>query len=201
MKILIFGSSYLSASATQKIMSDERFEVVGHVPCHDEPTVPGNMPVSVVASETPADIKLSIQFDRILDHTGNVFNVHTGLLPEWGGTDILYHTLKQDAQEQGITFHKITEKLDYGPIVSRISYPVFPTDEMVGLYGRMAAILPDFVVASLTLLNEIGLDQVDKCFAREPIMFKRGQYDEADEQEYRATPGRLRKKFPADLSS
>ena len=201
MKILIFGSSYLSASATQKIMSDERFEVIGHVPSHDEPTVPGNMPISAVVSETPADIKLSIQFDRILDHSGNVFNVHTGLLPEWGGTDILYHSLKLRAQEQGITFHKITEKLDYGPIISRMSYPVFPTDDMVDLYARMAAILPDFVIANLALLSEIGLDQVNNCFSEEPVIFKRGQFDQADEQEYRATPGRLRKKFPRDLSS
>jgi hypothetical protein len=200
MKILVFGSSYLSASATQRIMSDERFEIVGHVPSHGEPTVPGNMPVSAVAPETFADIKLSIQYDRILDHSGNVFNVHTGLLPEWGGTDILYHTLKQGAREQGITFHKITEKLDYGPIVSRMSYPVFPADDMVDLYARMAAILPGFVVACLALLSEIGLDQVDNCFAEEPVMFKRGQIDQSDEQVYRETPDRLRNKFPPDVS-
>ena len=129
----------------------------------------------------------------------NAYNVHTGLLPSWGGVDILYHTVKNRNEsyifEQGITFHKMTEKLDYGPIISKLSYPIIDNDTIITLYDRITQCFPSFVLSSLKLLETFGIKQVSECYKEKPRIFKRNNIDEGDTELYRNTLKILKDKY------
>ena len=172
-KILILGSTYLTEKVIEKLKNTE-FTLVGYRPSQD-PFIKGNIDLPVIpeGEECQHDIKLSIQYDKkVLDYH-NAYNVHTGLLPLWGGRDLMYHTLKEGESEQGLTFHKMTDQFDYGPIISKVTYPVLPNDTEIDLYDRQATIAPDFVYLSLKLLDKIGLKASDNCYMKKPRLFKR----------------------------
>ena len=64
---------------------------------------------------------------------------------------------------------------DYGPIISKITYPVFDDDKVVDLYEKIINITPGFVMTSLALLDNIGLENVnDKCLSTKPRLFTKG---------------------------
>ncbi len=179
-KILIYGSTYLT-----KVICDlleNHYELVGYIPSHN-PLIGSEMSLPIIDESVEHDIKLSLQYNKKLLNLKNAFNVHTGLLPDWGGTDILYHTLKKNSIEQGLTFHKMTEKFDKGPIISKMTYPVFAGDTMVDLYERLIQIAPSFVLGSLKLLESIP--SVDSCYQYEPTMYKRGNIDDNDLDTYK----------------
>ena len=172
-KILILGSTRLTEHAVSCLI--DHYNLIGYVPS-ENPTVAGNMILPKKSIDTPCDIKLSIQYDKVVVATDNAFNVHTGLLPEYGGTNILSYTLKHKEPEQGLTFHKMTAKLDQGPIISKTSYPVFPSDSVGDLYNRMLLIGPQFVLNSLRLLESLTAAQVEICHTATPTMYKRGEF-------------------------
>ncbi len=191
MNILVFGSTFLTEVTCRHLLGAGKHKLVGYVPNSRRITVPGNTPIPEASPMSPCDIILSIQYDRIIDDVAKSFNVHTGLLPKYGGVDILYHTLKNRETEQGITFHKITERLDFGPIVSRISYPVFEDDTVVDLYKKMALILPSFVESSLDILEAITPEGAAKCHMFEPRIYKSSQIADEDKETYRENKDKI----------
>tara|TARA_R110002020_G_scaffold309534_2_gene525514 strand:- start:51 stop:650 length:600 start_codon:yes stop_codon:yes gene_type:complete len=185
MKILLYGSAHLASIACDLLK--KHYDVVGHIPSK-RPRIPGIMNCKTIDNESTCDhdIKLSIQYDQKIADVENCYNVHTGLLPEWGGCDILYHTLQNNAQEQGVTFHKMTDKFDYGPIISKVTYPVVKGDTVITLYERLTAIVPWFVLSSLQLLETLSLDQISACHKEKPSIFKKEkEIKEMDLNEYR----------------
>ena len=108
-KILILGSTLLSELSVNLLK--EHYDLVGHVPSL-KPTTKGVINLPVVDIESECDIMLSIQYDKVVKNVEKCFNVHTGLLPEYGGTNILSYTIKNKEKEQGLTFHKMTNQLD-----------------------------------------------------------------------------------------
>lgn len=191
MKILVFGSTFFTEIACRHLLITRKHELVGYVPNSRRITVPGNMPIPEVSPMSQCDIILSIQYDKIINDVDKSFNVHTGLLPQYGGVDILYHTLKNGETEQGITFHKITERLDFGPIISRISYPVFENDTVADLYKRMALILPSFVELALDILEMITLEGAAECHMIEPMIYKSGQILDEDQETYHGNKDKI----------
>lgn len=173
-KILILGNTLL----TEKIVKtlSPHYNLVGYVPSKN-PTIEGNIPLPIKPINTECDIKLSIQYDKIIKNPINCFNLHTGLLPAYGGTNILDYTLLNNEFEQGLTFHKMTNELDYGPIISKITYPVLPNDKVIDLYQRILSIGPYFVQSSLKLLETLNNTQVDKCVKLKPKLYKRGEFN------------------------
>ena len=172
MKILIYGSTYLTEVVCKKIRNN--FNLVGYVPSKD-PFIKGTVELPLITNidECDYDIKLSIQYDKkILDYE-NAYNIHTGLLPYWGGRDLMYHTLREGEVEQGLTFHKMTNQLDHGPIISKATYPVFEGDTVIDLFERQVTIAPSFVESSLNLLQKIGLENVVKCYMKKPRIFRK----------------------------
>jgi len=185
MKILIYGSAHLTSEAC-KLLNDH-YDLVGHIPSID-PVIAGKMDLPIVDESVEHDIKLSLQYNRKMKNLEKAFNVHTGLLPLWGGQDILYHTLKELPKEQGLTFHKMTDQYDYGNIISKITYPVYKTDTMVDLYTRMTSLFPAFVLSSLKLLADpLELLQIDNCPLQKPRLFRRGQILQEDLEDYEKT--------------
>jgi len=194
MRIQIYGSTYLTQVCVAALQADGH-DLIGYVPNANEPTVPGKIDLPVLEWLEWCDLLLSIQYDkRIAVHTP-AFNLHTGLLPNWGGCDILYHTLREGAVEQGLTFHRIVDGFDRGPILTKITYPVFLDDTMVDLYRRMVGIAPEFVCQAVRLVELIGMDQTHYCHAEVPRVFKRGAISKWDRETYDKTPALLRAMF------
>ena len=98
-------------------------------------------------------------------------------------------------REQGLTFHKMTHQFDYEPIISKMTYPVFPKDTILDLYEQLLTICPEFVASSLGLLGVIGAENADPCASYTPALYRRNAIDLADELDYRDAPRRLREKF------
>ena len=153
------------------------------------------MELPIVDDTVEHDIKLSLQYNRKMTNVKNAFNVHTGLLPNWGGQDILYHTLRQKEREQGLTFHKMTLDYDYGELISKSSYMVFKNDTMIDLYDRMTQLMPSFVLGSLRILESLSKKQINSCPKFRPILYKRGLINPTDLQEYKDTLPKLKKKY------
>jgi len=172
-KILILGSTYLTELVVNELK--DKYELIGYVPSV-KPTREGNIDLPIVDFDTDCDIKLSVQYDKIITDTYKCFNVHTGLLPKYGGTNILDYTIKNGEYEQGLTLHKMTERLDYGPIISKITYPVFKEDKAFDLYQRLLKVGPNFVLSSLKLLEELDEMEIDKCKMIKPTLYKRGEF-------------------------
>ena len=172
-KILILGSTYLTELIVKRLKKD--YDLVGYVPSV-KPTNEGVIKLPMVDINTECDIKLSVQYDKILENTSKCFNVHTGLLPNYGGTNLLDYTIQNKEYEQGLTFHKMTKDLDFGPIISKITYPVFSTDSAFDLYKRLLKVAPEFVLSSLKLLSELTWEEVEHCYMKKPKLYKRGEF-------------------------
>lgn len=170
-KILILGSTYLTQLVVQRLLNT-KYELVGYVPSRRTP-IDGNIPLPEVSIESDCDIILSVQYDRYIENPQNIYNLHTGLLPDYGGLDILRHTIEENVKEQGVTFHKMTDKYDYGPIISKITYPVFENDTIKSLYKRQCSVVPDFVISCLTLLENMNEEDINKCNTEEPRLMDR----------------------------
>ena len=195
MKILLYGSAHLASVACDLLK--KHYDIVGHIPSKN-PRIPGVMKCKTIndASTCQHDIKLSIQYDQKITDVENCFNIHTGLLPEWGGCDILYHTLENKSQEQGITFHKMTDKFDYGPIISKVTYQVLNGDTVINLYERLTSVLPWFALSSIRLLETLDFNQVSLCQKQEPNIFKKEKHvKEKDKDIYKKNGNILRKLY------
>ena len=175
MRILLYGSTFLSERVEDLLL--RHHEVVGHIPSKAPFFTGTGMRSPKVREEDfhSYDVALSVQYDRKVTNLYRAYNLHTGLLPDWGGCDILYHTLEAHCFEPGLTFHKMTEKYDEGGIVSKVTYPVFFGDTILDLYQRVTALAPGFALASLALLYD--LDE-QRLRVQVPRSFKRGQVED-----------------------
>lgn len=176
-KILIYGSTPLTERVVDLI--SHHYDLVGYIPS-ESPFIERNINLPIVNEDIEHDIKLSLQYNKKINNIDNAFNVHTGLLPEWGGMNVLYNTLKEDAREQGLTFHKMGSNFDFGEIISKTTYPVVEGDDMVSLYKRMLDQSPYFVLNSLKLLESLSLKDISLCCKHPPRIFKRSQVEEED---------------------
>lgn len=164
MRILIYGSSYLTELCVNQLLKDG-YNLVGYIPS-ENPTFEGNINLQKVEETIPHDIKLSIQYDKKLITVNDAYNLHTGLLPMYGGCSILYHTIKNNDHEQGLTLHKMTENFDEGGIISKMTYPVLEGDTVPDLYIRMCSVAPKFLSNALKLLPVIGK-------THSPVLYKK----------------------------
>lgn len=171
-KVLIYGSSHLSQVVCEHLLAYSNYELVGYIPSH-KPTIEGKMPIPQVDATAAHDIKLSLQYNKRIFNIDNAYNVHTGLLPEYGGRDIFAHTIKNKEYEQGLTLHKMTGEYDYGQIISKITYPVFEGDTPLSLYERQLHVAPSFVCTALGLLRSLSREEMEGCFREKPTMYKR----------------------------
>lgn len=180
MRVLVYGSHFLTEVAVRHMLKCG-IDVVGHVPSV-HPTFPGNVPVPEVGPENVMyDLLLSICYDRRIYRPG--YNIHTGLLPRWGGCDILYHTKREQAREQGLTLHRMALSFDSGPIFCKATYPVFPHDRIVDLFEKLTITMPNFAVTCVRLLEKEPLPTFhDK--GNRVTLYKRGWVLPADAQLY-----------------
>eukprot|EP00854_Cymbomonas_tetramitiformis_P027386 gene27386-33740_t len=137
-------------------------------------------------SEVSFDIAISIQYDLRIKRTERHFNLHTGLLPEFGGQDIIYHTLRLGKREQGLTFHKMEKALDEGGIICKGTYPVFPGDSTTDVYERMLRIAPGFLFSCMCVLVGMKSEDLPRLSVETPKRYRRHRdIDPSDEDAYR----------------
>ena len=92
-----------------------------------------------------ADLAVSVFYDRILsaaflERCGRALNIHNGPLPRYRGVSPINWALKNGEPSHGVTIHEITTGIDDGPIVSQLTYSVYPeTDEVEDVYARALA--------------------------------------------------------------
>ncbi len=195
MRILVYGSSYLTELAVNHIQLTSQYDLVGYVPSVN-PTVSGkvNLPC-VKPNEIKHDIKLCLQYDRKIKDYKNCFNIHTGLLPQYGGCDILWWTLKNKATQQGLTCHLMAKEFDAGPFIAQASYPVLPGDTVIDLYMKMTLLFPSFTLYCLDLIKQYGLEYLSFCPSYPPTLYKRGNIPEEDKEKYQLTKNLLQQTF------
>lgn len=163
MRILIYGSTYLTELCVNQLIKDG-YNLVGYIPS-ENPTFEGVIKLPKVNEGIEHDIKLSIQYDKKIDDHNNAYNLHTGLLPDYGGTGILYYTILKGIKEQGLTFHKMTEKFDEGGVISKMTYSVLQNDTVKDLYMRMCVIAPKFLSNALKIIQIQGEPQKPTLFS------------------------------------
>jgi methionyl-tRNA formyltransferase len=64
------------------------------------------------------------------------FNLHPGPLPSYAGLNTASWAIYRGATQFGVTLHRMTEKIDAGPIVDQTSFPILPNDTGLILNGR-----------------------------------------------------------------
>ena len=60
-----------------------------------------------------------------------IINLHNAPLPKYRGVRPINWALKNNEDYHGVTIHQITEGIDDGPILGKITYPIFPEIEEV----------------------------------------------------------------------
>lgn len=203
LKVLIYGSTLLTQKAVELLKTAApEVDLVGFVKSRN-PTVAGKVALTEVQEEAlpKHDIKLILGYDLYIKDWQNCYNVHPGLLPEYGGCDILHHTVVNKDTQQGLTFQKTEADWDSGPIISKIGYTVLPTDTVMDLYTRTLSIYPAFVLSALKLLTSLPPGFVDGLpKAPTPCIYRRGKIADAHKQMY-ADNFELLKKFEASLNA
>lgn len=73
--------------------------------------------------------------------------------PEWPGVGSASYAIYENDRTFGVTAHVMTEKIDAGPIVRVIRFPIFPADTCDRLFGRA---LNYSLILFYEVLSEIG---------------------------------------------
>ena len=89
----------------------------------------------------------------------------------------------------------MSDDFDYGPIISKVTYPVYEDDTMVDLYDRITKCFPSFVLSGLKLLESLDEHQVNNSYKEKPRVFKRGNIDDMDSKLYKDTLKKLKRKY------
>ena len=65
-------------------------------------------------------------------------NVHPSLLPKYRGSSPIPNAILNGDKETGITIIKMTDKVDFGPILSQSRLMISPSDTTATLYEQLA---------------------------------------------------------------
>lgn len=101
-------------------------------------------------------------------------NFHPGPLPEYGGRNIAYHAIMNDAKEFGGTIHYIDENFDTGNIIEVERFPILDADTAGDLvkksYISLYHLFCKYIYRILTGEKLIGVPQINtKYYKYQPI--------------------------------
>jgi methionyl-tRNA formyltransferase len=108
-----------------------------------------------------ADLAISVFYDRILPAEllacfGRALNIHNGPLPRYRGVSPINWALKNGESTHGVTIHEIAPGIDDGPVVSQLSYSIYPEqDEVEDVYRRALAYGWTLFEQTMPLLDRI----------------------------------------------
>lgn len=98
--------------------------------------------------------------DLLRRFSGRLLNIHPSLLPAFPGLDAQARALAHGVKVAGCTVHFVDEGADTGPIIMQAAVPVFDSDTVETLSGRILAeehrIYP--IAARLALSGRLRLE-------------------------------------------
>ena len=101
------------------------------------------------------------KIDNLLQKKFNVdiFNVHGGIIPFQRGRFSPIKAYKKKHKYIGATIHKITDKFDYGQIISQDSLKVLSNDKIIDLYSKVlklsSLLLKEFLLGNRKKINYV----------------------------------------------
>jgi len=103
---------------------------------------------------------------RILDLSKKGFlNIHASLLPKWRGAAPIQRSILNNEKMTGISFMKINEKLDSGPVCSKYSVDILDQDNAETLSEKLSNLSANKISENIKkILNDQAIfeDQDDK---------------------------------------
>lgn len=92
-------------------------------------------------------------------YSGKIINIHPSLLPKYGGIGMYGQyvheaVLRHNEQETGVTIHLVDEEYDTGAIINQRSMPVYETDTVESLSGRVLTLGHETLVDTLCLIAD-----------------------------------------------
>lgn len=129
----------------------------------------------------------SVEFDRILRpaafSTCHLYNVHFSRLPSYRGVATAVWPILRGERESGVTFHRIDEGVDTGPVILRRTFPIGPEMNARGLYFRCMAEAEILFAEALGLLMSGKASETPQeaegasLFRRRDLDFSRNELD------------------------
>jgi methionyl-tRNA formyltransferase len=104
-----------------------------------------------------------------------ILNVHPGLLPRYPGPNPMGWALRNGDREMGMTVHRMTSKIDAGPILAQGVIPVTDDDDAGSLIAKLG---------SLVELLPTALERLVAGDAGDPQPTEGGSYAGPFEREY-----------------
>jgi phosphoribosylglycinamide formyltransferase-1 len=93
-----------------------------------------------------------------------MINLHPSLLPLYPGLETYRRAIDAGDRQHGASVHFLTDRLDGGPVISRVRVPIRPDDDSESLRRRLAPEEHRLIVATVELFQghrvERGEDRV-----------------------------------------
>lgn len=109
---------------------------------------------------------------HIIENVGLAINFHPGP-PEYPGIGCVNFALYDEAEFYGVTCHKMASKVDTGPIISVVRFPIFSSDTVESLLRRTYDYqLSLFYEVMSTIIIGRDLPSSHECWTRKPFTRK-----------------------------
>lgn len=160
-RIVLLGKGDLAVDAGRWFTETDGFTLEAVVPVIPEPGWTRSLSTWAIEHQIPCvqsgdyydlprlveggwrpDLVVSIFYDRIIKEDfirrcHRIVNLHNAPLPKYRGVSPINWALKNGETQHGVTIHDITPGVDDGPIISQVSFSIYPDiDEVVDVYQR-----------------------------------------------------------------
>jgi len=123
--------------------------------------------LELIADLAP-DLSVVVAYGHILTRTvldiprlGSI-NVHASLLPELRGAAPVHWAIARGYQETGVTVMRMVEAMDAGPILYRVSEPIYEDESASELAVRLAEVGASALLEALALLSVGEAEEVEQ---------------------------------------
>jgi methionyl-tRNA formyltransferase len=174
--VVLLGKGDLAIRVAEWFLDATDFDLVAVVPAIPEPSWTGSLTdfavrrgVSLVDSgdfrdvddDIRIDLAFSVFYDKIIkpefiNRCGRILNLHNGPLPAYRGVSPINWALRNGEDMHGATIHEISPGVDDGPIVSQVTYSIYPeSDEVEDVLRRAYAYGWTLFEQTMPLLDRI----------------------------------------------
>jgi methionyl-tRNA formyltransferase len=116
-----------------------------------------------IIKEIKADLSIIAAYGQLIPESIlnlpplGCLNIHPSLLPKYRGPSPIQYSLLNGDQKTGISLMLVDKKMDHGPVIAQIEYPIDPDDNYETLSAKLAgksaelliSLLPRFVAGQL----------------------------------------------------
>jgi len=182
MKIVFFGHDEISLTVLEEIRKNDKLLAVV-VPANRSrlqvkslvdfakkrkirfyrPKSPNSKGFVKIIRQLKPDLAIVYNYSKIFKKDIiNIFpkgmiNFHGALLPQYQGANVINWVIINGEQESGVTAHFITEKIDAGPIIDQVKFPIKLVDTVYDVKQKIAKITPKLVAKVLRKIKKGAL--------------------------------------------